>query len=76
MIIPRVLLSFHQDILVKKKTYLFFLNVASTYHWGSVYRNANLLQIHFPKVIPPYLKKRFFLRLKGLKMVLKKSSLI
>ena len=38
-----------------KKTHLFLLNVASTYHWGSVYRNTNLLQIHFPKVKPPYI---------------------
>ena len=43
---------------------------------GSVYKNTNLLQIHFPKGKPPHLKERFFLRLKGLKMVFKKSSLI
>ena len=49
----------------------------STYHWGSVNRNTNLLQIHFPKVKPPHLK--FFFRLKGLKgwkWFWKKSSLI
>ena len=34
--------------------YLFFLNVTYTCHWGSVYRNTNLLQIHFPKVKPPH----------------------
>ena len=51
---PWFLLSFYQDILVKK-TYLFFFNVASTYHWGTVYRNTNLLQIHFPKVKPPHI---------------------
>ena len=42
-------ISFQQDIF-NQKTYLFFLNVAFTYHWGSVYRNTNLLRIHFPKV--------------------------
>ena len=28
--------------------------MASISHWGSVYRNTNLLQIHFPKVKPPH----------------------
>ena len=56
---PDFFLSFHQDILVKKKRYLFFLNVAFTYHWGSVSRNTNLLQIYFPKVKPPHIKKVF-----------------
>ena len=34
---------------------LFFLNVATTYHWSSVYRNTNLLLIHLPKVKPPHI---------------------
>ena len=29
--------------------------MASIYHWGSVHRNTNLSQIHFPKVKPPYI---------------------
>ena len=37
------------------KTYLFFLNMASIYHWGSVFRNTNLLLTYFPKVKPPYI---------------------
>ena len=68
---PDFFLSFYQEILVKE-TYLFFLNVASNCHWGSVYTNTNLLQIHFPKVKPPHLKI-FFLHIKRLKMVLKKK---
>ena len=48
------------------KTYLFFLNVASTHHLGSVYRNTNLLQAHFPKVKPPHIKK-VFPQIKGFK---------
>ena len=30
---------------------MFVLDVACTYHWGSVYRNTNLLQIHFPNAM-------------------------
>ena len=47
--------------------------MASTYHWGNVYRNTNLLQIHFPKVKPPHLNF-FFLRLKVWKWFWKKFS--
>ena len=37
--------------------------MASTCHWGSVYRNTNLLQIHFPKVKPPHIATPKFLLL-------------
>ena len=57
-ILPRFFLSFHQYILVIK-TYLFFLNVTSTYRKGIVYRNTNFfLQINFPKVKPPHIATR------------------
>ena len=46
-IFPRFFLSFQQDIF-NQKTYLFFLNVAFTYHWGSVYRNPQFITDTLP----------------------------
>ena len=48
-------LRFLSCIFLKFSPYLFFLNVASTYHWSSVHTNTNLLQIHFAKVKPPHI---------------------
>ena len=74
-IFPWFFLSFYEEILVKRNIFILF-NVASNCHWGSVYTNTNLLQIHFPKVKPPHLKSFFSLTLKGWKWFWKKSSLI
>ena len=68
---PWIFLSFHQDILVQK-TYWFFLNVALV---TLVYANITSLSTIFWQLLRFNSIKNIFLRLKGLKIIWKKSSL-
>ena len=57
--------------------------MASTFHWGSVYRNANLLRIHFSKLKPPhiatpkvmYISTTFHLSIENFPLILAKNPI-